>query len=220
MKYLPKEETDPQGFVNAITEANPQDGSIEKKESYSALMDKKPLRQFLLTEQHFLCLYCQSQIDMKTSQTEHYLSQANYSKLSLRYSNLYAGCECNELKRVTKSEDRRELRNDFCGHRKGDTELTWSPVKDPIAVATTTSCNPFFEVNTERGSINGKGQNTAEVNDFIRVCNLNHKLLKRARSEAFKTITESGLTLDEMIRRVAANPSQPYNQFILNGLII
>ena len=220
MKYLLKVYPEPQKFIEAITEENPKDGASEKKTSFSSLIKKENLRMFLLEEQHYLCLYCQSTIDLKTSQAEHYLSQKNNPSLSLDYSNLYASCECNELKRTKASAETSEMRNDFCGNRKGHTELVWSPVKDSTAIATQNHPNPFFEVNTETGEIIGFGENEMLVNEFIRICNLNHKILKRARSEAYKAVTDSGLPLKEMVIRVASHPELAYNQFILNGLLV
>ena len=225
MKYLPKEAPEPVAFVDSISELSPDDNQLYRKTSYISLLKKVNLRRFLISEQHGLCLYCQSQIELTTSLIEHYLPQSTYRTESLTYTNLYAGCDCDKFRGHTNNKDKfsisvSDTEDRFCGHHKDSTELTWSPVKELKAFATTTSGNPYFEVNTETGVVKGIGENEGLVNEFIQICNLNHKLLKRARSEAFKAVTESGLTLKEMIICVASNPELAYNQFILNGLVV
>jgi len=214
MKHLLKEVPEPIGFVKSITETKPDDQVIERKTTYASLIDKKPLRQFLIQEQSGLCCYCQSTIELTNSLTEHYLPQSKHKQESLVYSNLYASCECNDLRR----EQNETSKGEFCGHAKGQNELNWSPIKDTSAIASASKPNPFFTVNSETGDVTGNSAQKGLADGFIRICNLNHTHLKRARATTFITLTELNIPLPELKARVASNPSFPYNQFILNAL--
>lgn len=81
---------------------------------------KQNVKNSLLTEQHFVCCYCENEINRSNSHIEHLRPQSKYPKEQLGYANLMASCEADNRKA-------------HCGHKKDKHLLPISPLgpKDP-----------------------------------------------------------------------------------------
>ncbi len=76
---------------------------------------KQNLKNSLLTEQHFVCCYCENEINPNNSHIEHLHPQSKYPKEQLDYANLMASCEADKRKA-------------HCGHKKDKHPLPISPL--------------------------------------------------------------------------------------------
>lgn len=76
---------------------------------------KKNVKDSLLSEQHFVCCYCENEINPNNSHIEHLFPQWKYQKEQLNYANLMASCEADNRKA-------------HCGHKKDRHMLPISPL--------------------------------------------------------------------------------------------
>ena len=76
---------------------------------------KKNVKESLLSEQHFVCCYCENEINPNNSHIEHLRPQSKYPNEQLDYENLMASCEANNRKA-------------HCGHKKSKNLLPISPL--------------------------------------------------------------------------------------------
>lgn len=81
-----------------------------------AVKAKKALKQSLLSEQHYICCYCECRISASDCHIEHFKPKGipAYAHLQLDYTNLHASC----TRQPTGDAD------EHCGHRKGDSFST------------------------------------------------------------------------------------------------
>lgn len=126
-------------------------------------MVKDNLRQFLKTEQHSLCCYCECRLVNNDFHIEHFKPKdANlFPELQLEYSNLYACCHAQP------SGDDKES----CGHRKGN---FYSP---DLVSPSESDCATHFSYLWD-GAIAGTDN---RGNLSIGVLNLNSQQLKESR---------------------------------------
>lgn len=83
----------------------------------------------LLKEQHYLCAYCEQEIDLETSRIEHIKPQSRYPDLQMDYFNMVICC-CGDAR----EEAAQNNSNPFlhCDNAKRDTELSFSPTGQHI----------------------------------------------------------------------------------------
>ena len=106
----------------------------------AALAAKAALKASLLSEQKYICCYCESRVSASNSHIEHFRPKGNpaFAHLQLDYGNLFASC----TKEPTGNAD------EHCGHKKGDffsTDLV-SPLEP--------DCSSHFNYNMD-GTIHG-----------------------------------------------------------------
>lgn len=80
------------------------------KNDVDAVAAKCDLKQSLLSEQKFICCYCECRISLRDSHIEHFQPKGKYASLQLDYNNLHASC----TKEPTGTND------EHCGHKKGN----------------------------------------------------------------------------------------------------
>jgi len=95
-----------------------------KKEqaTYDNYREKDELRDYLATEQGYICCYCMQRItsNAETMKIEHYKPQKKYPQLQLDYQNLLASCKGNDggPKHLPR----------HCDTSKGEQEITINPI--------------------------------------------------------------------------------------------
>lgn len=133
---------------------------------------KDTLRANLLTEQGYICCYCNKRIPESTypnMKVEHHRCQANNQHLQLSYSNLLAACLGNEGKP-------NHLLT--CDTKKADLDLSINPI------ASSPNCESLFKYNPE-GEISSINDD-AEINRQLKnVLNLNMQTLMDNRREIY-----------------------------------
>ena len=189
MKYIQKQEVPPE-FLEWQAKSN---------ENWQADWDnfqnpeKRIVHQSLLTEQGYICCYCQRRISLNDSHIEHFKPKDKkyYPELALDYSNLLSSCQ--------KERQKREPRH--CGSLKDnwyDEKLTVSPLKE--------NCIEYFHYAIDGQIIPNKQKDKLEAAQItIDKLGLNIPNLIRERRGVIETIITliSSLnekTLEEKIR--------------------
>lgn len=125
---------------------------------------KQSLKNSLLTEQRYLCCYCEKRIGNNDCYIEHFRpkDKTQFPLLQLDYSNLHVSC----AKLQTDNDA------DHCGHKKGN--FFDSNLISPLDI----NCSTFFEYN-----LNGEisSSNTDKGQLTIQKLNLGSSLLNRSR---------------------------------------
>ena len=108
---LINKKAEPEKFIK-WKKANPAAtfDSLGRKDSL-----KQELKRSLLSEQHFICCYCENQIDLDISHIEHLQPQHKFPQQQLAYANLMASCDADNRKA-------------HCGHKKSKNLLPISPL--------------------------------------------------------------------------------------------
>jgi uncharacterized protein (TIGR02646 family) len=182
MRYIKKQEAPPE-----FTEWKAQENEDWKpfwnsKATNFRNPQKEIVHQSLLTEQGYICCYCQRRINLNNSHIEHFKpkDESRYPELSLEYTNFLASCQKERIN-ILVDEDQEDLVNQeqsypenpvHCGHLKKNwynERLTVSPL-DP-------SCADYFGY-TQAGEINGKNE---AANITIEKLGLDNSKLTRAR---------------------------------------
>ncbi|MEB3193446.1 MAG: retron system putative HNH endonuclease [Snowella sp.] len=125
MRYIQKQEAPPE--FTQWKEQNPL-ADYERLGKKASNKIKKIVHQSLLTEQGYICCYCQRRIDLNNSHIEHLKPKDEnlYPELALDYNNLLASCQ----KMNKKGEPR------HCGSLKDnwyDEKLMVSPLEENCA---------------------------------------------------------------------------------------
>lgn len=178
---------------------------------------KQELKESLIQEQHQLCCYCESLIDLNSSHIEHFFPQSSGSK-QLDYENLHASCNGGKHKQR------------HCGSLKDnwfDSNLTLSPLNPA------TSQRFAF---AENGLILAKEESDLGASTTIQKLGLHVEKLKVQREAAIEgaqSILDTELQglsdteylahfeaiIEDYKQSVYANPPQPFISAILDFLM-
>lgn len=165
--------------------------------NYDNIGDQKSLlKEILISEQNYRCVYCMRKINMNTSSIEHYVPRhgdnGDISK-SLDYRNLFAVCKITEGLPYKKQT---------CDVRKGDSLLHISPLNE------THISSIEYKRNGEMYS------NNNDFNDDINnTLNLNEMTLVQSRFEAYRSL------LDIMNTKKKNNWSKKFIEQTLNKFL-
>ena len=165
--------------------------------NYDNIGDQKSLlKEILISEQNYRCVYCMRKINMNTSSIEHYVPRhgdnGDISK-SLDYRNLFAVCKITEG---------RPYKKQTCDVRKGDSLLHISPLNET-------------HINSIEYKRNGEMySNNHDFNDDINnTLNLNEMTLVQSRFEAYRSL------LDIMNTKKKNNWSKKFIEKTLNKFL-
>lgn len=145
---------------------------------------KENLKNFLLSEQHHLCGYCECEVSSGTSHLEHIAPQDDkkYPKLRFEYTNLIASCNGMFLC------DGKMQHKESCGHRKEnefDEMLFLNPVSTP-------NISEYFKFDPETGQMQSVETSAKSAASYmIRILNLDAAYLRDARKNAKESLLES-----------------------------
>lgn len=165
--------------------------------NYDNIGDQKSLlKEILISEQNYRCVYCMRKINMNTSSIEHYVPRhgdnGDISK-SLDYRNLFAVCKITEG---------RPYKKQTCDVRKGDSLLHISPLNE------THISSIEYKRSGEMYS------NNNDFNDDINnTLNLNEMTLVQSRFEAYRSL------LDIMNTKKKNNWSKKFIEQTLNKFL-
>ncbi len=176
-------------------------------------LPKKALHDALLTEQGYICCYCERAITKNNSHIEHFVPKKGVnadSNLTFEYHNLLCSCDGN-------ASENQGLTH--CGIRKDDwfdAGLMVSPLNK--------DCADFFCYSTT-GKIlpTSVPEKQKAAEETINRCNLNHPMLKKMRHEVLKRITLQSLTdnksqlLDNLTQEEISQLIQSYSQPDIQG---
>lgn len=181
--------------------------------NYDNIGDQKSLlKEILISEQNYRCVYCMRKINMNTSSIEHYVPRhgdnGDISK-SLDYRNLFAVCKITEG---------RPYKKQTCDVRKGDSLLHISPLNET-------------HINSIEYKRNGEMySNNHDFNDDINnTLNLNEMTLVQSRFEAYRSLLDimntkkknnwSKKFIEQTLNKfLDKDNSQPYIGFIIYNL--
>ena len=142
------------------------------------LATKDDLREALLTEQGYICCYCNKRIPEKIEKdgiigylmkVEHFKCQDDFPLLQLSYSNLFGACCGNEGK---------PKRLQTCDTRKGNLPLTFN------LLSATPNCELILKYTSE-GEISSATNDEDIDKQLNEVLNLNMQTLKDGRRQVY-----------------------------------
>ena len=218
MQYIKKQNTPPSDwdkwFITATGEK-----SFDYGKDYNSLTNLRQAREFLISEQHGLCAYCQQTISIENSSIEHVIPKELNKELSTNYFNLVAVC-----KTQLKDPHTNKL---HCDKEKGS-DLISSFIFVSNSEVTETKNNSYFTAFSN-GIINPKPALSDElrqqVEAFIKVLNLNHSNLAEKRvKDVLNGLISAYSSLPQnqkksfwknQFKRFLQNKKQPYRQFLL-----
>lgn len=129
---------------------------------------KRGIKNSLLTEQKYLCCYCENAIDASSSHIEHLLPQSTYPQKQLDYGNLLASCNADGKKA-------------HCGHKKSNQVLPFTPL-DIIPLI---SQRFIFSAD---GNIYPRDEQDNDAQYVISILGLDAKRLVSMRNTAISTL--------------------------------
>lgn len=134
---------------------------------------KQALRIALLTEQKFICAYCNGALkdDPLKTKIEHFKSQFDKPELQLDYSNLLICCLGNQGKKIN---------DQTCDTRKANLGLKFSPTDQKIST--------LIDYENTTGIIKSRDQGFSQQLD--EVLNLNLKTLQNNRKAALNSLRD------------------------------
>jgi uncharacterized protein (TIGR02646 family) len=144
---------------------------------------KEQLHLSLLTEQGYICCYCERRISIEDSHIEHLDPQSKSPEKALDYNNLLSSCQ----KHLKKGEPL------HCGNLKDDwydTNLFISPLDH--------SCEDRFSYKGD-GSIIPKEPDDKAAKETISKLGLDINKLNALRSNVLATYTDTDLTNEEFL---------------------
>jgi len=139
--------------------------------------EKGNLKNSLLSEQGYLCCYCNAQVSAINSHIEHFKPQCDYPDLDLNYQNLLVSCSVKKQ----------------CGDAKGnwfDSQQTMSPLS--------ADCEQKLRY-TDDGHIFPFIDQGSDVYAFINKLNLDDAILVKKRREAIKGWLSDDFIVDATI---------------------
>lgn len=131
---------------------------------------KDELRESLFREQGYICCYCGSKLEDRTT-IEHLMPKSNYPKLELDYNNLVLSCNGGR----NKSSKTKEYPL-FCDASKNNNEIYVLPTNE--------NCESRFYIS-EDCEIYGLDEDAEKT---IKILNLNNAVLKNKRKYAIESI--------------------------------
>lgn len=216
MQYIQKQELQPKDWDNWFKTANGV-RTFDYLKAQNNGADLKAVREYLIKEQHYLCVYCQSKITIDNSSIEHVIPKSLNLELSTNYHNLVAVCQ-NQIK-----DENERL---HCDKEKGSLPIL------PYIFYSNSDVNiemnnSYFRASND-GSIiakaNIKENEYFQIRSFIDILNLNHTILLQKRKSAIYAMTTVFKNLSKNQKKVfwksklntfVANKSNPYRQFLL-----
>ncbi len=194
MKYIVKE-NEPDEFTRWKAKKN---DNWEPTYSNLGGDTKKAVKKALMTEQGYLCCYCERRLTDGDSHIEHLQPQSTTGSDSVDYGNLLCSC----MNQLRKGEPR------HCGHKRGnwfDTALLVSPLNR--------DCETRFAYSWN-GSIRPASPGDQGAVETIERLGLGIAKLNRMREKALEPFIEEGLTEEEVSKLVTdhlvRNPQTGY----------
>ena len=138
---------------------------VKNRKKWEEFKDKKRLNEFLLKEQEYMCVYCESKI-IKEFHIDHFYKRDLFPNLTFDYNNLFISC--NDENHSAKYKDK-------FGLKKEEFANIYSPLDIKL--------NEFEYSWT--GEILGKTQKAQKT---IEVFNLNNNILIQKRSKIIKQL--------------------------------
>ncbi len=218
MQYIKKQNLPPADWNEWFTKAA-GGRSFDYGSDYGSLTNLSLARQFLIDEQNGLCAYCQQSIKIDNSSIEHVIPKEFNIELSTNYYNLVAVC-----RHPSKDPDTDKL---HCDKGKGSNLIT-PLIFISSSDVTDQKSNCFFDALAD-GQITAKHtlsqEHIKQVESFISILNLNHKILKEKRAKdvidgliaAFGSIQNHQKNDFWQIQfdRILLNKKHPFRQFLL-----
>jgi len=167
MRHIQKAST-PQLFINNIH-------GISRWEDYP--VSKKPLKEYILkNEQNYLCIYCESKVELDNSHLEHIKPKAQnqFPHLVFDYTNIVVSCNGN-----CHTEDEEYH---TCGHIK-ENEYNDRKFLNPITLI---DIREYFEYDIDEGKILTSSKDNEKSQYMINTLHLNDGSLPIARQKALK----------------------------------
>ncbi len=166
--YEPKELTAYRSSIPKI--------DMEKPNIYEDYSDGGVLRKQLLSEQGYICCYCMSRIEERTSKIEHFKAQSKFRKLQIDYTNLFIACKGGE-----------GMSSHYCDTAKGNEPL------DSISFLSKMENSIKYCKNgtilSNESSKTHKSTLTDEINSIL---NLNTKILVNNRKQTYNNFKKRG----------------------------
>lgn len=220
MQYIKKQNKPPVDWDWWFTKAT-------KVRSFDYALDSSSLtrlqlaKEFLINEQNGLCAYCQTPLTIGNSSIEHVIPKGFNKELSTNYFNLVAVCNLRD-----KDPETGKL---HCDNEKGSSLV--SPVIFDTRTASTGNAVNFYFAAFANGEIrprNGLPDVTRiQVESFIEITNLNHKILKEKRVkdvlngliDAYQSIPKNSHHKSRFwpsqYKRIFLNPGHPFREYLL-----
>ncbi len=152
------------------------------KQFTKTIAEKVDLKTDLVTEQGYLCCYCQKRIYIgSNTQIEQFIPRSLDALQMFDYNNLLASCDGGQKERTDSSTDNKiDYIPKFCGAAKDNDLLAISPLQN--------DCETFFDyVIGENFEIEIIGK-TSEATQTVDLLNLNLPHLKRLRGDFIKNL--------------------------------
>ena len=183
---------------------------------------KTALKNYLISEQHGLCAYCECDLTLsvtgsdtpRTTHLEHLAPQSKYPELRFSYHNLVTSCDGQLLtsKRVKEGES--------CGHRKeNEYDESWflNPVEDE-------SVSQYFSFDPQDGSIIAADTSrTEDAQKMIDTLNLDAPYLRNARLNAKDVLIEHLTSIEpnqaELLLRNELESPREFISFLQNCFV-
>ena len=182
MRYVKKTLT-PQFFIDSTI-------GISRWEDYP--VSKRPLKEYVLqNEQNYLCIYCESKVELDNSHLEHIKPKARdkFPELTFNYANIVVSCNGN-----CHTEDEEYY---SCGHIK-DNEYDETKFLNPIELI---DIREYFEYDIDTGDITESSRDINKAKYMISTLHLNDGSLPLARKKALKIFIEKLKKLDNSQRK-------------------
>lgn len=177
MRYVKKTST-PQFFIDNTI-------GISRWEDYP--VSKKPLKKHILqNEQNYLCIYCESKVELSDSHLEHIKPKARdkFPELTFNYSNIVVSCNGNCH---TTNEEYYS-----CGHIK-DNEYDNLKFLNPVELI---DIRHYFKYNIDTGNIIESSKDIEKAKYMIKTLHLNDGALPLARKKALQIFINKISKLD------------------------
>jgi uncharacterized protein (TIGR02646 family) len=230
MKYIAKQDPPKDFEVWKENKKNRQEDLAKIKdltpekldERWDKLKSKKVvfelLRKSLLTEQGYICCYCQQKIslELKTIAVEHLTARAVDGTSLFEYDNLLASCLGG------RHDESDETQPKYCNHERGSQFLDITPLQK--------DCEQYFDYiqieDDEEWQIKILGI-TENAQKVITTLNLNTPKLCRLRGEALRpfleylTIQEAIIILNKLkieLANILNQPLRPFMQILIKLL--
>ena len=146
--------------------------------------EKKAVKKSLMTEQGYICCYCERRLLDGDSHIEHLLPQSEPAVDPLDYANMLCSCQ----NKLDKGEPR------HCGNLKEDAQLEISPFD--------VSCADNFSF-THDGKIQAFPADNSAAHNTIALLDLDIPKLNDMRKKAIEPFLDPALDADDLSRFVA-----------------
>ena len=182
MRYIQKTPI-PQFFIDNTSE-------ISKWEEYP--VSKKPLKQHILeNEQNYLCIYCESKVELDNCHIEHIKPKARnkFPYLVFDYNNIVVSCNGN-----CHTEDEE---HHSCGHIK-ENEYDDTNFLNPVEIK---NIRDYFEYDIDTCKITESSKNKIKAKYMIMTLHLNDGSLPLAREKSLENFIKKMNQIDKSQRK-------------------